>query len=60
MWRSPDSPFPASVTPRSGHVQFPVMQAWWNLPWRVLWPYTVGLDSWFLDIRLHSWYLPYQ
>lgn len=42
-----------------GRLQFPVLQNWRNPPWRVLWPHTVGRDSSFLVILLHSWSLLY-
>lgn len=42
-----------------GRLQFPVLQDWRNPPWRVLWPHTVGRDSSFLVLLLHSWSLLY-
>lgn len=42
-----------------GRLQFPVFQNWRNPPWRVLWPHTLGADSSFLVLLLHSWSLLY-
>lgn len=42
-----------------GRLQFPVLQDWRNPPWRILWPHTVGRDSSFLVLLLHSWSLLY-
>ena len=42
-----------------GRLQFPVLQDWRNPPRRVLWPHTVGRDSSFLVLLLHSWSLLY-
>jgi len=35
------------------------LQDWRNSPWRVLWPHTVGRESSFLVLLLHSWSLLY-
>lgn len=40
-----------------GRLQFPVLQDWRNPPWRVLWPHTVGRNSSFLVLLMHSWSL---
>lgn len=42
-----------------GRLQFPVLQHWRNPPWRILWPHTIGRNSSFLVLLLHSWSLLY-
>lgn len=42
-----------------GRLQFPVSHRFRNPPWRILWPQTVGRDSSFLVLLLHSWSLLY-
>ncbi|SFJ97773.1 hypothetical protein SAMN04488082_1116 [Desulfomicrobium apsheronum] len=42
-----------------GRLQFPVSHRFRNPPWRILWPQTLGRDSSFLVLLLHSWSLLY-
>ncbi|WP_035065208.1 polysaccharide deacetylase [Nitratidesulfovibrio termitidis] len=42
-----------------GRLQFPVSHRFRNPPWRILWPHTLGRDSSFLVLLLHSWSLLY-
>lgn len=42
-----------------GRLQFPVSHRFRNPPWRILWPQTMGRDSSFLVLLLHSWSLLY-
>lgn len=42
-----------------GRLQFPVSHRFGNPPWRILWPQTLGRDSTFLTVLLHSWSLLY-